>query len=232
MKSLYQSHNMDDVYGAFIIRIARNETSERLAHRCAVSCDRVGQKYEFWDAYDGTVNPICPPKHHNSIMDLIKLKDHFLTRTEVACALSHISLWAKCVLLDQPIVILEHDAIMLKPYVKHPMYNSIGYLGGREQALRGWDVKSIPPYGSMGINYYFLLRAHAYAIDPIVAKNMLSYVIKMGIYSSLDCMLRADLFSIHQFGLFAYDLEDETTIKNRDENSDGRNSSLNNDLER
>lgn len=230
MNSLYWSHDMNNVYGAFIIRVKDNETSEQLAQRCATSCERVGQKYEFWDAYNGISNPIQLPDHHNVIMDLLKITDHYMTRGEVACALSHISLWSKCVLLDQPIVILEHDSIMLKPYTQHPLYNSIGYLGGREQTNNGWAVKSIPPFASEGPNYHFICRAHAYAIDPIVAKNMLAHVIKMGIHAPLDIMIRSDLFPIHQLDLYAYDLDGETTILERPK--EGRTTQKNDNLER
>lgn len=228
MKSLYWSHDMDNVYGAFIIRVPGHETSETLARRCASSCEKVGQKYEYWDAYNGITDPISVPAHHSPIMDLIKVTDHYLTRGEVACAMSHISLWAKCVLLDQPIVIFEHDAIVLKPYKIHPLYNSIGYLGGSEQAKQAWPVKSIPPHSSDGLNYHFICRAHAYAIDPIVAKNMLAHVIKMGIHAPLDIMIRCDIFQVHQLDLYAYDEPGSTTILDRP--STGRTTKKNDDL--
>lgn len=229
MDSLYWSHDMNNVYGAFIIRVRENETSELLAQRCAASCDQVGQKYEYWDAYDGIEKEIIKPHHHNTVMDLVKVTNHYLTRGEVACVLSHMSLWVKCIQLDQPIVILEHDAIMVKPYHIHPLYNSIGYLGSIEQAQMGWQVKSIPPFASDGPNYHFICRAHAYAIDPIVAKNMLAHVIKMGINISLDMLIRADIFPIHQFDLYAYDLSGETTILER--SKDGRSIIRNDKLE-
>jgi hypothetical protein len=220
MKSLYWKHDMN-VAHAFIIRVKGHELSENLANRCAISCDRVGQAYQFWDAYDGTEGTIKFPDHHNDTMSLIKITNHYLTKAEVACALSHISLWVRCILLDQPIVILEHDAIMLAPYRSHGVYNSICYLGGVEQAKHNWNVTSIPPQASDGPNYRFICRAHAYAIDPVVAKNMVSYVIKMGIHSSLDMLIRADLFPIHQMGLYAYDSYVDTTIPDRPK--DGRN---------
>ena len=214
--SLYFSHDMDDVHGAFIIRVKGHSLSETLANRCAASCERVGQKYEFWDAYNGIEKRIVEPHHHNEVMSLIKLTNHYMSRGEVACALSHISLWVHCILLDKPIVILEHDTIMLKPYTTHPLYNSIGYLGGREQIIKKHEIKSIPPHESSGPNRHFICRAHAYAIDPIVAKNMLAHVLKMGIHAPADIMMRTDLFQLHQLDLFAYDLidGDETTILN------------------
>ena len=215
MDYLYWKHDMT-AGDAYIIRINDHEFSEKMAKRCASSCNRVGQPYQFWDAYDGTGDTLKLPKHHNDTMSMMKITNHYLTKGEVACALSHISLWVQCVLLDKPIVILEHDAIMLAPYKSHGVYNSICYLGGEEQAIHNWNVTSVPPQASDGPNYRFICRAHAYAIDPAVAKNMVAYVIKMGIHTSLDMMLRADLFPIHQMGLYAYDGFVDTTITGRE----------------
>ena len=162
-------------------------------------------------------------------MDCIKISDHYLTRGEVACALSHISLWAKCVLLDQPIIVLEHDAIMLQAYTQHEMFNSICYLGGQE-VFRDDDRSKgglIPWHASDGPNSHFICRAHAYAIDPAVAKNMLAEVIRRGIYAPADIMIQADLFNIHQIGQFAVDdHKGETTIAGR---AEGKRSYIRND---
>lgn len=216
MKSLFFSYNLE-VDSAYIIRIRGNSISESKAKETAKSCSSVGMPYKYWDAYDGIQNPIKPPSHHSQIMNMIKVTDHYLTRGEVACALSHISLWAKCVEQDKPLVILEHDAIMINPYKKHLVYNSICYLGCYEQTHNNWEVLPTPVHASEGPNYHFICRAHAYAIDPIVAKNMLAHTLKYGICSSLDMMLRADIFPIHQMGIYATDNPDKskTTILGR-----------------
>lgn len=152
-------------------------------------------------------------------MRMLKVTDHYLTRGEVACALSHISLWAHCVKIDRPIVILEHDSIVVKKFEMMSTYNSVVYLGGSEWAEQGWNMYPIPPHASEGPNYLFICRAHAYAIDPVVAKNLLSHVLKMGICAPLDIIMKADLFNISHQGLFAYDknidLVNDTTIKSR-----------------
>jgi hypothetical protein len=46
---------------------------------------------------------------------------------------------------------------------------------------------------------------------------MLAHVIKMGIHAPLDIIIRADLFPIHQMGVYATDSNDktETTILGR-----------------
>lgn len=233
MKSLFYSYDME-VDKAYIIRVAGNDNSEQQANRCADSCVRVGMNYEFWDAYNGIADTLIPPKHHNDVMKMIKITDHYMTRGEVACALSHISLWAKCAIQDKPIVILEHDTEMMAAYKTHAVYNSICYLGGLEQVKKGWSVMPTPPHASEGPNYHFICRAHAYAIDPAVAKSMVAHAIKYGINAPLDIMLRADIFPIHQMGVFAYDVharEDKTaktTILGRP--LEGRSTQRNDDL--
>jgi len=203
MQSLNYSYNQT-VSKAYIIRIKNHAESEEKAKRCADSCDLAGMAWEYWDAYNGVQDPIQPPAHHSGVLAMVKLTDHYMTRGEVACALSHISLWQKCVLDDEPIVILEHDAIMVQAYKQHAVFNSICYLGGNEQVNQGWQVLPTPPHASEGPNYHFICRAHAYAIDPSVAKNMLAHALKYGINAPLDIMLRADIFPIHQMGIFAY----------------------------
>lgn len=229
--NLFSTYNLT-VDSAYIIRVKGLEDSERKSADCAASCEQVGQQYEYWEAYNGVEGELKPPSHHNSIMDCIKIIDHYMTRGEVACALSHISLWAKCVTEDKPLVVLEHDSIMTQPYTQHAVYNSICYLGSHEQVKNGWAVLPTPPHASEGPNYHFICRAHAYAIDPAVAKNMLAYVIKYGITGPLDILLRADLFPIHQMGVYAYNEYDgdllDTTIKGRP--LEGRSTTRNDDL--
>ncbi len=227
--SLFYKYDMV-IDKAYIIRVAGHASSEEKAKRCADSCDTVGQAWEYWDAYNGLAESIIYPKHHGQFVDLLKVTDHYMTRGEVACALSHISLWVKCVQQDKPLVILEHDSVMIKPYLTHAVYNSICYLGSNEQVNQGWQIMPTPPHASEGPNYHFICRAHAYAIDPAVAKNLLAHVLKFGICTSLDMFIRADVFPIHQMGVFAYDVKDaDTTILGR--SLDGRSTKRNDNLE-
>jgi GR25 family glycosyltransferase involved in LPS biosynthesis len=209
------------IENAYIITVKGNESSEKYSARCRQSCDQVGMKYKVWDAFDGTKGPITTPDQcmNDSFMRLLKVTDHYLTRGEVACALSHISLWVHCAKIDKPIVILEHDSIMVQRIEALNTFNSIVYLGGSEWAEQRWPMYHVPPFASEGPNYLFICRAHAYAIDPVVAKNLLAHVLKMGIHAPLDIIMKADLFNISHQGLFAYDknvdLVNDTTIKSR-----------------
>jgi len=116
-------------------------------------------------------------------------------------------LWCMCLDKDMPIVILEHDAVMVKQYLRHNYLNNIVYLGGSEQihgSLKSTDT--IPPHASdqQGLDR-FVCRAHAYSIDPIMAKNLVSYAIHHGIITTADAMMRYDMFGIVQDGVYAYD---------------------------
>jgi hypothetical protein len=227
--SLFSKYDMA-VDKAYIIRVAGHASSEKKAKRCADSCDAVGQPWEYWDAYNGLAESIIYPRHHGQFVDLLKITDHYMTRGEVACALSHISLWVKCVQQDKPLVILEHDSVMVNPYISHSVFNSICYLGSNEQVNQGWQVMPTPPHASEGPNYHFICRAHAYAVDPAVAKNLLAHVLKFGVCAPLDILIRADVFPIHQMGVFAYDVKDaDTTIMGRPK--EGRSTKRNDNLE-
>jgi GR25 family glycosyltransferase involved in LPS biosynthesis len=193
--------------------------SQKHLKECIQSCEKVEQPYIVWPGFDGTAGEIQVPEQcaNNDFFKIIKVTDHWLTRTEVACALSHISLWFHCITIDEPIIILEHDAIMVDKIEHHDCFNSIIWLGSKE-VLDNNPLMPIPPHGCAGHNYHYILRAHAYAIDPIVAKNLLAYVIQMGINNPLDLMMRADLFNIIHKGLIAYDKNEskfDTTMKNR-----------------
>lgn len=235
MLNLHRS-NTTNVENAYIITVNGNTNSERYSKRCQQSCADVDMPYKIWDAYNGTNkdNKIVTPDHlkTDSVMNMLKITDHYMTRGEVACALSHISLWVHCAVIDKPIVILEHDAIMYKRFEVVENYNTIVYLGGNEWKNLGWKIFPIPPHASEGPNYLFICRAHAYAIDPAMAKNLVSYVIKNGIIAPLDIMLRADLFNISHQGMFAYDNSSDkldTTIKARP--LEGRSTKRNDKLE-
>ena len=203
---------------AYIITISGNETSEQYSKRCQQSCESVGMQYKVWEAFDGTKqNTIKVPSHSidQHFFKALKISNHYITRTEIAATLSHISLWLECARLDKPIVILEHDAIMLRKFSTLQSYNSVVYLGGTEWYKDSWPELPIPPFGSDGPNHRFILRAHAYAIDPPIARNLLAHVLKYGVSGAPDYLMRADLFNITHQGLYAYDDSNKTTISNR-----------------
>jgi GR25 family glycosyltransferase involved in LPS biosynthesis len=217
VKTLDYRMHFDDVE-AYIITIKNHKKSEQLSARCQQSCLQADQPFHVWDAFDGTSGAIVYPEHaeNQDHYRFLKQMNDKLTITEVATILSHYSLWAHCVKLDIPIVILEHDAIMVNKYLWHDGWNQINYLGNYSQLQTGWP--SFPPHSAATKNYKFICRAHAYAVDPAVARQLLSHVIRFGLSAPADMLIRADIFPIVQTGFYAFDAPDETTITGRNKN--------------
>ena len=217
------SHSRD-IDSAYIITLPNNRISCELTKRCVNSCEKVNQKYTLWQGVDGTNNgKICFPEHlaNKDYFNWIKIHDNRLTSSQIACVLSHFSLWAHCLTIDKPIIILEHDAIMVNSLHKFEFYNMIQYLGCIEQYL-GQPQYIIPPHGSLfDYRYRFICRAHAYAIDPQIAKRLVTKFIEIGLTetSTADTFIRADWFPIIQKGLYAYDLSSAelSTVEELDE---------------
>ena len=230
----YNQHEMS-IEGTYIISIQGNKVSEQLTQQCLASCKEVGQpNVQVFPAFDATGSKIKVQQHDlglpvgelgsikvpeflqgQAFLNFLRLKRCDLLMTQIACFLSHYSLWCMCLDKDMPIVILEHDAVMVKPFLRHNYLNNIVYLGGSEQkhgSLR--DPDTIPPHASdqQGLDR-FICRAHAYSIDPIMAKNLVSYAIHHGIITTADAMMRYDMFGIVQNGVYAYDNpHDQSTI--------------------
>ena len=157
------------IEGTYIISITGNEVSQKLTQQCVESCQKVGQpNIRVFPAFDATDSKIKVQNHDlgkpigelgtikvpeflegQAFLNFLRLKRADLLMTQIACFLSHYSLWCMCLDKDMPIVILEHDAVMVKPYLRHNYLNNIVYLGGSEQkagTLR--DTDTIPPHAS------------------------------------------------------------------------------------
>lgn len=197
----------DEVLAAFIISLPQNTISQQLAHRCAQSCAHSHMPFEIWPAFDGTTDDIViPPQYENQDwLKLLKFTSYKMSLSEIACALSHISLWIKCVAVDQPIVILEHDAVMVAPYRKHAFRNSICWLGNKhglsQYADGAFPIKS-PPMPGETVTTVHMDTCQAYAIDPLSANNLLVSVLDRGIYAPVDIMIKSNKFCIVQTGIY------------------------------
>ena len=223
----YYNHFEMSIEGTYIISLQGNEVSQKLTQQCLESCEKVGQpNVNLFPAFDATDSPVKIQDHDlgkpigelgtikvpeflqgQAFINFLRLRRSDLLMTQIACFLSHYSLWCMCLDKDRPIVILEHDAIMTKQYLRHNYLNNIVYLGGREQiegTLRCNDT--IPPHASdhKGLDR-FICRAHAYAIDPPMAKNLVAYSIHHGIITTADAIMRCDMFGIVQDGVYAYE---------------------------
>lgn len=210
--NLNQSYDIE-VDAAYIIVVKDNPTSERMFLRCAKSCEDVGMPWKRWEAFDGTHRDIRVPDHlkNEKWISWIKVANDVLAPTEVAVMLTNISLWEHCIYLQKPIVILEHDAFMIRKFLTHPVFNTIVYLGSLEQVQNNFFYASVPIMGQLNSNYRFICRSHACSIDPFMARRLFSAVISDGITTSIDVMIRSDIYSQIQMGIYAFDMADNVS---------------------
>ena len=192
-----------------VITVRGNKISEDMARKCIQSCRDKDMPVKVWEAFDGQSKvDVKPP-------DTLKSKEYIywpkipncrMSSSQVAICYSHYTLWCHCITIDKPILILEHDAVMLKPYKVHKFPGCIEFLGCVEQ-VRGEPITPfIPPHGTIyDRRWRFLCRAHAYSIDPAIARQMVAHVIEQGFTKTLDVILRADKFPIIQEDLYAFD---------------------------
>lgn len=216
----------------FILGISGHERSELQVQSCLNSCTRVGQPNVsiFW-GYDGTDHiSIKTPEHlrTNSVMSWIRVLDPRLSITEVACALSHIALWVHCIDINRPIVVLEHDSIMLQPFLDMYESNCIEYLGHRYEIDRLIEYSGVSSYerlvklyieqpqcrpvrehnlpmvGLINRNYLYSMGLHAYAIDPFISRRLVARILTDGLVNPIDTLIEVSDFSLIQTGIFAF----------------------------
>src|SRR5210317_47905 len=104
---------------AYVITLTGNEYSERVSRRCINSANILVRKY-----------PACTGKEAASLMSQYGLRwtwgdgyrgmihkpyggNH---NRRAACFLSHYELWRDCVNTDEDHLILEHDAVFIRPF--------------------------------------------------------------------------------------------------------------------
>lgn len=205
------------IENSYIITLSNNQISQNLTQRCIQSCLSVGQPYTLWEGFDGSSGEIVIPDHlkDKEYLKWIKVNHKFMTPSQIGCCLSHISLWFRCITIDRPIVILEHDAVMVEKFFgSYPFYNAITYLGCREQKYNNVPIQPTPIHMQSPDTFIRKIsRAHAYAIDPAVAKLMVSKLLVDGISTMNDEFMQANLFSIIQYGFYAYNEPGQTTIE-------------------
>ena len=98
------------IFKTRMIRIKGNEVSEKYANYCAKS----------WFAYDLRYSDAVTPEtlHEQSGLTFgVRGNGRELTDTEKACLYSQYHLWKKCAIENVPILVLEHDALLIKDNV-------------------------------------------------------------------------------------------------------------------
>jgi GR25 family glycosyltransferase involved in LPS biosynthesis len=213
---------------AYIITLLENEGSVAAANRCIESHGKFGMDFpiEIYGAtranqvettfkflqFDWTY-PWDTPK--TELKYGLKLSPYNTVNREnrMACFLSHYGLWMKCVSRNEPILILEHDAIFVRrlnpEYILESKYGIIGLndpLGATRRAdvfdsqiqtMRGvkYDEDKVLPVPTVDVFDVpqGLAGNSAYIIKPEAAQQLLDVVKELGAWPNDAIMCRQTL---------------------------------------
>lgn len=151
----------------FVITITHNERSVISSNTTRITAEEQGLR-------DIEVFPAVTPKtgwkhilpYENKFNECMK------PDSVGACFASHYLLWKKCIELDEPILILEHDAIVIDKLPQHAIENFDKCLNlGRPSYIRPAHMTyDEPKTGLQPLSQKHMMGHHAYAIRPEAAK--------------------------------------------------------------
>jgi hypothetical protein len=98
---------------AFVITLFEHENSQQLLQDCLASCNKWGWSAEPFPAILGT--DVTAQHYERAGLYLNPNTKIFKRPGAQGCFFSHWNLWHRCVELNQPIVVLETDAVVQGP---------------------------------------------------------------------------------------------------------------------
>lgn len=154
---------------AFVITMIENSKSVKAAERCIASAKKFGIDAEVHSAMTPEKGAIAEANIKEVPLGGFK-EDYSRFENCLSAFLSHLSLWEKCVKLNEPIIIFEHDAVVVNDIPSSSQYNMLMNIGK-------------PSYGmyntgnTIGTNLLFskkyLPGAHAYTLKPAAADELI-----------------------------------------------------------
>ena len=195
---------------AYCIVIKDNELSESAYSKLVESSEKVSNDFQI-ERFDA-ITPINVNKDMaiNGVkwnypwtgggLDMASglLKKAYPTKnpdSRIACAMSHYNLWKKCVEDDEPILILEHDAIFKKKInfnttdIKYGIIGINNPIGNTRKAhlfdnkiqSKDNDFQPVPSIDSDNVPQG-LAGNSAYIIKPSAAKHLIELVNQFGLW--------------------------------------------------
>jgi GR25 family glycosyltransferase involved in LPS biosynthesis len=169
---------------AFVMRKAGDELSENLADQCIESGKKFGIEIEKFDGIYSDHNAILEREGLFPNPSIIKK----LRNGYTGCFLSHYLVWKKAIELNEPILVLEHDALLIRPLPENilSMFDTLLVLDrfSRDENYEELLVKDFPltihkhektseVTGKM-INKTHIKGAHGVLIKPEGARQIIN----------------------------------------------------------
>jgi len=161
---------------AYVITIKDNEHSEKAADRCILSANNNGieavKHYGYTPADD--VEKVAKSEGILSI-DRFRTNEYSRYPNVLAAFLSHRSLWKKCNLEEEPIIIFEHDAVVVNQVPVDAPFKHLMSIG--QPSYGKFNIPSNIGIGPLKSKPY-LPGAHAYMLKPSGANMLLKTAVQ------------------------------------------------------
>ena len=142
-------------------------TSSPVVEDCVQSLEQHGWSYEIFPAVDGSKVTEQDWKRTGITMsDQGKIKRRPGAQ---CCWLSHFAVWCRCIEQDQPVIVLEHDAIVTEPWP-----NNINLDTQLIKLYCSAECKINPTFG------LWSKGSHAYTVTPAQAQRIIDHARKHG----------------------------------------------------
>ncbi len=196
---------------SYVIIIKGNEKSEASAQKTIESAKKHGIDVDtFW-----AVTPkdnVTDMALRAGIQNLVRF-DETYSRTQncLAAFLSHYTLWMKCVSDKEPLIIFEHDAVVVD-YIPAD-FNFTGCMNIGRPSYGKFNIPNLLGTNPLSSKRYFP-GAHAYMIKPVGAADLIE---KSKLYAGpTDVFLHLDLFPwLQEYYPWPVECHDSfTTIQN------------------
>ena len=185
----------------YIISKLDDPISTKLANECLTSAFNFGITCEIISGVYSNQEQLL--QKHNLIP--FKSKDVLRRYTNgvKGCFLSHFLLWQKCIELNEPIGVLEYDALFVGPITPELLkYEDFLHLSGALLEADSQDLIKLNPVGKLTIKYNsikknFLIGTHAYILSPTGAKKLIDAAHEHG-YLFADLHINLNYLEIYQ----------------------------------
>ena len=175
---------------AFIIHLPEMSLSVSLANECLVAAKSHGYDVSLVEGVNGFYAGDKFNQHGIT---------KFLNKTAAnspgrrGCFLSHFELWKKCVELDEPILILEHDGLVIRDLPLDaldtftdilnldPFRSDDGYDKKVKSSINSPISTISPVFKKTSLCGECIIGAYGYVIKPLGASKLIDHAINIGI---------------------------------------------------
>lgn len=206
---------------AFVISLLDNDYSQLVTARCLLSSRSIGlidpEIFEAIDSYRGA----SVMQHHglkwtwannnasHAVCPITKLNQHPYGKlaAKIGCSMSHYLLWLKCLELNEPILVLEHDAVFIREFIQFEFTEICQINDPCGATPHGKDWRNTMLSGPSGVSKKSVIfndrpdglaGNSAYVVKPKAAAKLVNAFKVLGVWPN-DATMCRQLFDLEQY---------------------------------